>query len=315
MNKVCILGGSGFVGRHLVNRLIAAGIACRIPSRHPQRHRELAVCPGVELVAAPSLDPAGLAGLFQGCGAVINLVGILNEARPGDFQRVHAELPLTVLEACRQAGVPRLLHMCALGATEDAPSRYLQTKAAGERGVFRLGGPEVAVTSFRPSVIFGPDDSFFNRFAGLLRSLPGPFPLACPQARFAPVYVGDVAEAFARALDDPSTHGQRYELCGPRAFSLRELVAHTAELAGLRKTIVPLPDFAARWQAALLEWVPGKPFSRDNYRSLQRPSLCGEDGLGRLGIPATDIDAVMPYALGGRDERGRYMRLRQVSAE
>jgi len=313
MNKVCILGGSGFVGRHLTARLSAAGIACRIPSRHPERQRHLLPLPGVELVPSNGLDPQTLAGLFQGCRAVINLVGILNENRPGDFQRIHAELPVAVLEACKTSGVPRLLHTCALQASEQAPSRYLQTKAAGEQALFRLGPPEVAVTSFRPSVIFGPDDSFFNRFAGLLSSLPGPFPLACPRARFAPVYVGDVAEAFARSLDDPATRGQRYELCGPRVFTLEELVRYTATLLGLRKRILCLPDFAARWQAALLERVPGKPFSRDNYLSLQLASLCGEDGLGRLGIAATDVDAVMPYALGGMDERGRYMRLRQLS--
>src|SRR5690606_4508306 len=123
------------------------------------------------------------------------------------------------------------------------------------------------VTSFRPSVIFGPGDSFFNRFARLLKRVPLVFPLACPNARFAPVYVGDVAEAFARALKDPQLYGRRLALCGPREYTLQQLVAYTAECLGLRRLILPLPDFLSRIQAAIFDFVPGKPFSTDNYRS------------------------------------------------
>ncbi len=237
--KVCLLGGTGFIGRHLVNRLSAEGIRCKVLTRRPHRHRQVGVAPGTSLVEARSLDAAALAAHFADVDAVVNLVGILSETGGATFERAHFELPKAVLEACRAAGVPRLLHMSALNAdAKRGPSEYLRTKGRAEDHVHAHAGP-VAVTSFRPSVIFGPDDSFFNRFAALLR-IPGPFPLACPSARFAPVYVGDVTEAFARALDDPATHDRRYELCGPRVFTLRELVEYTAAAMDLTKPIVGL---------------------------------------------------------------------------
>ena len=171
---------------------------------------------------------------------------------------------------------------------------------------------EVAVTSFRPSVIFGPGDSFFNRFATLMKLLPGPFPLACADSRFAPVYVGDVVEAFARSLNDPATYGQRYGLCGPSEHTLWELIDYTADQLELCRPVVPLPNAIAKLQASLMEFVPGKPFSRDNFGSLQTPSVCGEDGLGQLGIEATPLDAVVPRYLAGHGERNaRYSTFRQ----
>ncbi|MEW7982549.1 MAG: complex I NDUFA9 subunit family protein [Candidatus Sedimenticola endophacoides] len=233
--RVCILGGTGFVGRHLSTRLSAAGIACTIPSRHPQRHRDMLTTPGVKLVALNPYDPQQLQEALSGCRAAVNLVGILSESAHASFQRVHVELPNLLLRACKESGVPRLLHMSALNANEaNGPSRYLKTKGLAENRTLTLGKPQVRVTSFRPSVIFGEEDSFFNRFAALLR-LPGPFPLACPEARFAPVFVGDVARAFVAALDDPATWGRHYELCGPRAFTLRQLLEYTAACGGRRK--------------------------------------------------------------------------------
>ena len=215
--SVCILGGTGFVGRHLVNRLAAEGVRCRILTRRPHRHRHVGVARGSTLVEANVHDRAELVRQFAGQDAVINLVGILNEGGGENFRHAHYELPLSVLAACQTAGVPRLLHMSALNAdAQRGTSEYLKTKGAAEDYLHANAGA-VAVTSFRPSVIFGPDDSFFNRFAALLR-IPGPFPLACPSARFAPVYVGDVAEAFARSLTirRPSTSATT---CAGRACS------------------------------------------------------------------------------------------------
>ncbi len=307
--SVCILGGTGFVGRHLVNRLARDGVRCRVLTRRPHRHRHIGVAPGAELVEANVHDPDVLIREFAGHDAVINLVGILNEGAGASFRRIHYELPLAVLAACQSAGVPRLLHMSALNADEQGgTSEYLRTKGAAENQLHRNAGT-VAVTSFRPSVIFGPDDSFFNRFAALLR-IPGPFPLACPDARFAPVYVGDVAEAFARALGDPSTIDQRYDLCGPRVFTLRELVDYAARAMGLRKPIIGLGDGLSRLQARVLGVLPGRPFTMDNYNSMQMDSVCAHDGLGMLGITPTDVDTVVPYVLGHRLPKERLNALR-----
>jgi NADH dehydrogenase len=253
--------------------------------------------------------------LLQGCDAAINLVGILNEGgRSNSFKHVHVELADQLVKACKENNVGRLLHMSALNATETGRvSKYLRTKGEAENHVLThsQGQHSVQVTSFRPSVIFGPDDSFFNRFAALLKQIPGPFPLACPEARFAPVYVGDVVAAFSQALHDRATWKQQYELCGPRVFSLRELVQYTADQLGKRTTIIPLPDIVARMQAHIFGLLPGKPFSYDNYLSLQIDSVCKENGLAALGITPTDIDKVVPFYLRERSEKIRFSDLRR----
>jgi NADH dehydrogenase len=309
--KVCLLGGTGFVGRHLVNRLAADGVQCTVLTRRPHRHRHVGVAPGAQLVEARSLDAVALATHFADAEAVVNLVGILNEGGGATFERAHFELPKAVLAACKAAGVPRLLHMSALNADAKAgPSEYLRTKGRAEDHLHAEAGA-VAVPSFRPSVIFGPDDSFFNRFATLLR-LPGPFPLACPNARFAPVYIGDVAGAFARALDDPATYGRRYDLCGPRVFSLRELVEYAAAAMDLDKPIIALGDTLSRLQARVLGLVPGRPFTMDNYQSMQVDSVCAHDGLGMLGIAPTDVDAIVPQVLGRQLPKQRLDALRRT---
>lgn len=300
IQRVCLIGGTGFVGRHLVARLARDGVPVRILARHPHRHRDLGVPPGNEVVAARDYTAAGLAGSMRGCDAVINLAGILNEDRRAGFRRVHVELVEQIVEACKMAGIGRLLHMSALHASEaNGASAYLRTKGEGENRAHTLGRPSVLVTSFRPSVIFGPDDSFINRFRQLLR-IPGPLPLACPHSRFAPVYVGDVAEAFARALPDRHTAGRAFQLCGPRAFTLREIVGYIAWHAGIYKGVVELGDRLSRLQAQVLGMLPGRPFTLDNYRSLQVDSICDEDGLAMLGITPTDMDAVVPAFLSRR---------------
>ncbi|MEE9356887.1 complex I NDUFA9 subunit family protein [Candidatus Vondammii sp. HM_W22] len=314
-SKVCILGGTGFVGRHLATRLAANGIESVIPTRHPQRHSCLRTIEGVRLTKSNPFDPDQLQQLFNGCDAVINLIGILNESKGNrSFQHLHVTLGNHVVEACKKVGINRLLHMSALNASEsNGPSQYLKTKGKAENRTHTLGQPQIRVTSFRPSVIFGHDDSFFNRFASLLQSIPGPFPLACPAARFAPVYVGDVVQAFALSLDDKVTWGKHYELCGPRTFSLRELVQYTADTLELNKRVIGLSDGFSRLQARALGLFPGKPFSYDNYLSLQVDSVCSNNGLGELGIEPTDIDTIVPFYLAGKSERNRYLQLRQLT--
>jgi NADH dehydrogenase len=225
---------------------------------------------------------------------------------------VHAELPEKVVEACRGAGVKRLLHMSALHAALDAPSHYLRTKALGEETVQRAHSAELAVTSFRPSVIFGARDSFINRFAQIVRLAPGVLPLACPNAKFQPVYVGDVAEAFVRALDDHKTFGHRYELCGPKVYTLRQIVEYIAALLGRRLRVIGLNDTLSHLQAALMEFAPGKPFSLDNYRSLKVDSVCAKGFPPVFGIEPHTLESVVPTYLrpGGTD---RYAPFREAA--
>ena len=311
--RIAILGGSGFVGRHLVAALIREGCSTRVFTRRRSRSRSLLVMPTCEVVETDVHRVSNLHSCLAGCDAVVNLAGILNEhAGAGDrFRDVHAELPGKLVEACRRHRIERMLHMSALGVDADAPSEYLRTKFHGERVAHGAEAGGIAVTSFRPSVIFGPGDSFFNRFAGLLALSPLVFPLACPEARFAPVYVGDVVRAFLAALGDETTAGQCYELCGPRTYTLRELVAYTAEVTGRRRLIVGLGDRLSRLQGRVLERLPGKPFSTDNYLSTRIDSVCsGRNGLRELGITPRSVESVVPSYLGRGERHARLGRLR-----
>lgn len=312
IQRVALIGGSGFVGRHLAQHLRNRGYSCRIITRYPHRHPGLRTVG--EVVRANSFDTTELTETLRGCEAVVNLAGILNESgKQGGFRRVHVDLVDSLVSACHAAKVHRLLHMSALNADEaSGGSVYLRTKGEGENRAHTLGQPDIAVTSFRPSVIFGPDDSFLNRFAGLLK-IPGPMPLACPEARLSPVYIDDVVGAFGNALECRATFGRHYELCGPRTYTLKELVQFVAAATGRHQWVIGLPDWASRLQAKVLQYVPGKPFTPDNYRSLQTPSVCRANGLAELGITATSLENAGARCLGHQGRGGRLDRLRQVS--
>jgi NADH dehydrogenase len=315
INRVCILGGSGFVGSHLAAKLSRQGVACRILTRHPHRHAALRVNPGVSLVQADLFDTKELARIFTDCDGVINLIGILNESgRKTTFRRYHVELAEQIVEASLDAGIGRLLHMSALHADEArGSSLYLRSKGEGENRIHTHGGANIKITSFRPSVIFGPGDSFFNRFAGLLQMTPLIFPLACPKSKFAPVFVGDVADAFAKSLNDPTTFGKHYDLCGPECYTLKQLVNYTAESLGIGRAIVGLGDGLSKLQAQIFERLPGKPFSIDNYHSLQTDSICESDGCAALGIIPKSIHEVVPQYLGSKAYRERFYEYRKPS--
>lgn len=314
---ICILGGTGFVGQHLINHLVNEGHSIRVLTRRREQHRELLVMPTVEVFDADVHDEKALSYFFTDQDAVINLVGILNERRDNGkgFYHAHVELTDKVIRACREQGIQRLLHMSALNADPaTGSSYYLRSKGEAEHRVH--AAPELNVTSFRPSVIFGPEDSFINRFASLLKKTPWLFPLACPDARFAPVYVGDVASAFTRSLNDPATYGQRYNLCGPHEYSLRQIVERIADTLGIKRRVIPLGRFSSLMQANLLEYAPGKPFSRDNYRSLQMDSICPEgDKILRevFGIEPAALEAVMPQYLLHKTYRDRYQIFRGMA--
>ncbi len=308
--SVCILGGSGFIGQALCARLVRLGHAVRVVSRRPVLPPGLAILPGLELWKGNPYQRSFLRAAVSGQDVVINLVGILNEAgRDGrSFERAHVDLTRAVVAACREAHVPRLLHMSALHASDQGPSHYLRTKAAAER-VVRDGCGEVGWTIFQPSVVFGTHDSFINRFAGLLQVLPF-LPLARANARFAPVHVEDVVSAFVLAMEDPKTISETYQLCGPEVFTLRELVCLVRDQLGLRRWVFGIPDWLGRLQAAIMDFVPGKPLSTDNYLSLTVDSVCTHDGLARLDLERSSLRTVVPTYLGQEQRAGRLARLR-----
>lgn len=310
--SICMLGGTGFVGEHLAARLASEGVEVKIITRYAHGNKRLGVLPTVKLVEADCHDPAVLEREFRGMDAVINLVGILNEKQHdgSGFRRVHVELTRKVLDACDKAGVDRLLHMSGLGADAGGPSHNLRTKGEAESLIQVHNNRRLKATIFQPSAIFGPHDTLFNRFAGLLKIMPV-FPLACPNSKLQPVYVGDVVEAFWRSLNDRETFGQRYQLCGPDVMTMREIVDYTLKLMNKRRLVIGLPDLFSRMQANVMEFVPGKPFSRDNYNSLQQDNVCRDSGLKKLGIEPTGVDAVVPRYLAHKDLRGRYPDMRK----
>jgi len=285
-----ILGGAGFLGRHLVAELVRRSMNVTVPSRRRERAKHLILLPTVDVIEADVNHPGVLERLVAGHDALINLVGILH----GDFERAHVELPKAIVSACRASGVPRLLHMSALGAAPDAPSEYLRSKARGEQVV--LGAEGLEVTVFRPSVVFGPEDRFLNTFARLARFLPV-LALACPQARFQPVYVGDVARAMAQALEEPAARGKRYELCGPREYTLKALVEYACAASGRQRLVLGLPPSLSYLQARLLEWSPGPLMTRDNYYSMQVPNVCAPGCTLPFGLQPQALEALAPAYL------------------
>ncbi|MGF1528068.1 MAG: complex I NDUFA9 subunit family protein [Candidatus Competibacterales bacterium] len=312
IQTVGVLGGTGFIGRCLVAKLSEAGLTVKVLTRHRERHRAMLLIPKVSLVEADVYRADALQRHLRGCQAAINLTGILN-GRPAQFEAVHAQLPRQLGQACKALGIGRLLHMSALNASVDGPSDYLRTKGLGEQAVLALQEEGVAVTCFRPSVVFGPEDGFFNLFASLMAISPM-VPLAKPQTRFAPVFVDDVAEAMARALLRADMAGQCLELCGPKVYTFKELVATIGRLSGRRRLIVGLPDGLAKLQAMVFERLPGQLLTSDNLKSLALDSVCQQNGFEALGIIPVSAETIMGQHFDKGDQRHeRYQRFRQSS--
>jgi uncharacterized protein YbjT (DUF2867 family) len=304
--SIVVLGGTGFLGTHLVIRLVKDGHRVTVLSRDREQHKHLLVLPGLTLENCDVYEEAQLSERFRGKDVVINLIGILNERGFSGlgFRRAHTDLTRGVLQAVRSAGVGRLLQVSALRAATDAPSYYLRSKGEAEQ-LIRDSNTALDWTIFQPSVMFGRGDSFLNRFAGVLASIPFVFPLARPNARFQPVLVDDVVEAMLRCLHGGASSRQTYELGGPQIYSLRDIVGLVAKLTGRRRWIVGLPDFAARMQALIMDFVPGRPFSSDNYRSLTIDSVCAVDGFARLGVKPQSMPASARQYLGSLEDNAR----------
>jgi len=309
---VCLIGGSGFVGRHVANMLCSQGLAVRIPTRRRELVKsELIVLPTAEVIEANINDPQVLTKLMTGCDAVINLTGILHETSKGDFQRVHSDLTRKIVDVCRANDVRRLVHVSALKAGHDAPSEYLRSKAAGEQQIRAAEASMVQTTIFRPSVIFGHDDSFLNLFAKLADLTPI-IPLACPDARFQPIFVEDVARAIVNSLDETRSFSRTFELCGPKVYGLRDLVEYVCTIRGLRRSIVPLSARLSYLQASILEHLPGRLMTRDNLRSMQVDNVCDCAFPRMFGLEPRAIETIVPgYLTKDRpDPRDDSYRLR-----
>ena len=299
-SKILVLGASGFVGRSVCEKLVersgGADGRIRVATRRVMNARHLQMLPTVELAVGSVHDDATLARMLRDTDAVINLVAELHGSE-ADFERVHVALPRRLAAECAKAGVRRVVHVSAIGAATDAPSRYLRSKGRGEQVLKQAG---LDLTILRPSVIFGERDRFLNLFASLLGIFPV-MPLAGAEARFQPVWVEDVATAIVKVLDDPSTIGTTIECTGPHQYTLKQLVEAAGEWSGARRPVFGLPAALGRLQALAMELLPGKTLmSRDNLDSMKLANVASGKlpGLDRLGIEPTPLESVAPRYLG-----------------
>jgi uncharacterized protein YbjT (DUF2867 family) len=300
VSNFLVLGATGFVGRSVCEKLVersgGADGRIRVATRRFPRARHLQLLPTVEVACGDIHDDATLARMLRDTDVVINLAAILHGSEK-EFERVHVRLPERLAKACAAAGVRRVIHVSALGVAIDAPSKYLRSKARGEAA---LRAASLDLTVLRPSVIFGERDRFLNLFASLQSIFPV-LPLAGASARFQPVWVDDVASAIAHAVDDPSTIGLTVECCGPRVYTLKELVELAGRWSGSARPVFALPALLGRLQAFAMELLPGtKLMSRDNIDSMRVASVASGKlpGLDRLGIETTPLESVAPRYLG-----------------
>jgi uncharacterized protein YbjT (DUF2867 family) len=313
LKSIVVLGGTGFLGTRLVARLIKDGHQVTVLSRDREQHKHLLVLPGLTLENCDVYQEPQLSERFRGKDVVINLIGILNERgfSGAGFRRAHVELTQHVLLAARSAGVARLLQVSSLKAAPDAPSHYLRSKGEAEKLIREQSALDWTI--FKPSVMFGPGDSFLNRFAGLLAAIPFVFPLARPNARLQPLWVDDMVDALLGGGHRRATNRQTYELGGPQTYTLKEIVVWVAKLTGRRRWVIGLPNFIGRTQAFFMNFVPGRPFSGDNYHSLTVDSVCREDGFAKLGITPKSMGASARLFLGAQEDNARLSQNRAAA--
>jgi uncharacterized protein YbjT (DUF2867 family) len=307
-----VFGGGGFIGRHLVRRLGKAGMTVRIPSRHVSRLGALKTAGVVGQIVPEivgSFDAAELAATIQGADIVINLIGILAESRANGFTRLHATVPGLIAAAAAAAGVKRLIHVSALGADAHSTSADAASKAAGEAAVLEAF-PQATI--LRPSIVFGPEDKFFNRFAAMALLSPVLPLIGGGHTKFQPVYVGDVADAIMAAATRPDAGGKIYELGGPATYSFKELMELLLAEMGVKRLLASLPWGLASFQARIAEWIPGKPLTRDQVELLKQDNVLSgaAPGLVDLGIQPTAAELILPTYLERFRKGGRMSQQR-----
>ena len=315
--SITIFGASGFLGRHIVRHLAPLGVTIRVPTRDPEKALVLKPLGDVGQIVpvATRLDNDHAVRLAIGQGnaqsdTVINLTGILFEPRKGDFRRVHVELAARIARLAKEAGARRLIHISALGIDALSPSSYSRSKAEGEAAV-RAAFPDVTI--LRPSIVFGPEDNFFNRFSSMARFAPFLPLIGGGLTRFQPVYVGDVAAAVAAVLAQPDTKGKFFELAGPQVYTFRQLMEAMMAVTGRRRPLLPIPWSIAMLQAAVLEQLPNPLLTRDQVRLLRADNvLHGQTvkTLSDLGINPTALEVILPTYL----QRFRPVRTQPLSA-
>lgn len=311
---ISLIGGSGFIGTHLANALVASGKTVRIATRRRGHASHLTLLP-LDVIEVDPFDHIELARFVEGADAVVNLVGTLHGRRGNpygaEFAKLHVELPSKIAAACEGKGVHRLIHLSAINADSNGPSMYLRSKGDGEKAV--LAAAQLATTIFRPSVVFGPEDRFLNTFAALQRLFPV-LPLAKPDAKFQPVYVGDVVKAIVGTLDLDAAHGRIYELGGPTVYTLEALVRYCGEVIGRESRIVRLPDAFAYMQALTFETLPGEPLiTRDNLDSMSRDAVLSGPLAPELNLEPVAIEAIAPTYLNEASLRSRFSAFRATA--
>ena len=306
IKKVLLLGGSGFIGASIADQLSSHGFFVTVPTRLRERAKHLLILPTIDIVEADVHDPESLLALVREHDAVINLIGILH----GDFEREHAEFPKLVAETCVTANVPRLLHMSALNADINGPSKYLQSRGRGEANVLAVAkaNPELKVTIFQPSVVFGEHDKFLNMFVGLVQKFPF-IPLGSADAKFQPVWVEDVARAFAQSVNNSETFGKTYPLVGPKIYTLQQLIEFVIPLTGKLRLVIGLGKGLSMLQATVFEFLPGKLITRDNVRSMSLPNISPTPFPAIFGT-ASDMETVVPTYMRDGTGREKYQALR-----
>lgn len=308
MMQVCVLGGSGFVGSAIVRQLSLAGHEVSVLTRRREASKHLILLANVTVLECDVMDDNALEQALTGSDVVINLIGVLHDSKKASFKAMHAELPKRVAALCAKLGIKRLLHMSALQASSQAPSDYLMSKADGEQAVLQQS-KSLAVTVFRPSIIFGRGDGFINLFAKLVSLLPVIL-LAKPNAKFQPIYVEDVARAFVTALDNVDTYGKTYDLGGPKVYTLRQLVTYVADTLNKKRPIIGLNNILSYLQAFAMELLPVKLMTRDNVRSMEVDSVCVTSFPAFLGFHPTALETIAPDYLREDNSRNMYNQFR-----
>lgn len=307
--RIVVFGGTGFLGTHLVRALASDDFEIVIPSRRPARHKELLVLPSLQVMQADIRNKDEVDQIVENADIVVNLVGILNESKKRNtFERIHAVFPAELADSCLKHKVSQLLHVSSIGAAIDAPSAYLRSKGAAEAKLKECMDKGLSITIFRPSVIFGANDSFTRKFELLLRLAKGVFLLVCPEAQMQPVYVKDVVQCMIRAIDEPAAVGQIYELGGPEVLTLFEIVSRIDEMTGGHHKIIRLSQAQSSMLASFIQYVPGKFFTPDNLLSLQVPNVCSSqlpDWFGYQPRSFADVAATYLQARSNRFDRYR----------